>query len=141
MGKRGKQIKKFKEGKYGEILGKYEKRGTENNYLIWLPGHDDVCVLHGGCDVSIVGRLHVVLVLLHHPVYVPAPLADVTLQPPRQPHIRVRFNKHLKTSFVDRCRGWKVKFSRLLSLKINYNFIVVECTILMLILLILHDKF
>lgn len=68
----------------------------ETEMLLVLPGHDDVGVLHGGWDVSVVGWLHVVLVLLHHAVDVAAALADVALQAPRQAHVRVCLHKHLR---------------------------------------------
>ena len=41
-----------------------------------------------------------VLVLLQHPVDVSAPVRDVPLEPPGQPHVRVRVNKHLTWKIV-----------------------------------------
>ena len=46
----------------------------------------------------VVGGLDVVLVLLQHPVDVSAPVRDVALESPRQPHVRVRVDKHLLES-------------------------------------------
>ncbi len=61
-----------------------------------IPWNDNVGMLHGGGDVSVVGRLDVVLVLVHHAVYVPPTLADVSLQAARQSHVRVCLHENLK---------------------------------------------
>jgi hypothetical protein len=67
-------------------------------------------MLHGGGDVSVVGRLDVVLVLVHHPVDVPPTLADVSLQAACQSHVRVCLHENLK-------QIWEVKESNQKTLK------------------------
>ncbi len=70
-----------------------------------IPWNDDVGMLHGGGDVSVVGRVDVVLVLVHHPVYVPPTLADVSLQAACQSHVGVCLNENLKKDGRCQCCG------------------------------------
>ncbi len=64
--------------------------------LSFIPWNDDIGVLHGGRDITVVGGLDVVLVLLHHPVDVPPTLADVPLKATCQPDVRVGLHKNLQ---------------------------------------------
>ena len=66
-----------------------------SDLILAAPGHDDVGVGHGGGNEPVVGGLDVVLVLLQHTVDVSSPVCDVPLEPPGQPHVRVRVNKYL----------------------------------------------
>ena len=58
-------------------------------------GDDDVGQPHGGLDVLVEGRLHVLVVLLDDAPDVPAPLCDVPAEPPHQPDVRVRVHEDL----------------------------------------------
>ena len=76
----------------------YPKSTLFPDLILATPGHDNVGISHGGGNEPVVGGLDVVLVLLQHPVDVSAPVGDVALEPPRQPHVRVRVDKHLLES-------------------------------------------
>ena len=71
-----------------------------SDLILATPGHDDVGISHGGGNEPVVGGLDVVLVLLQHTVNVSSPVRDVPLEPPGQPHVRVRVNKYLIRKIV-----------------------------------------
>ena len=65
------------------------------------PGHHNVCHAHGGLDVLIEGGLHKLVVLLDDTLDVPAPLADVTAQPPHEADVRVRVHEDFHVQELD----------------------------------------
>merc|ERR1719150_2474165 len=73
---------------------------VDRHLILSATRYNDVSMLHGRRNVVVVRGLHVVLVLLHHPVDVPAPHTDVPFQTTSQSDVGVSLNKDLHVQDV-----------------------------------------